>query len=493
MGVVCIQFSSNTKAELPVAIDSTIDAHALTAAVGAPYGRAFNGEAFQFDGLTSFAGYQYAAYWAQDVPTNSSDAYHVAVGRRKLPDGPWQTLHLRDSAMRYGLNAKTQKPWDVHNTVSLGVCPADGSIHLAYDHHNHPLRYRVSPAGAATRPEKTDWNRDLFAAETSQLHKGTDVKLVCYPAFTRTPGGNLLLTMRRGQSGDGAWWVYRYDGKTRAWDNGHQYDDGRNATYHGGKVPSHERCAYPNGWTFGPGGTLHMTYVYRENFGKGKGGNGSNHDIHYAWSPDEGRTWKNDAGQTVGDIDGDGKAAAKQFSLASPGMKIVSLDQYSSLMNEQTQGVDSAGRTHVIAWHLDPAKATPPAKTWKPSQCSYFHYWRAAAGDWRHAVLPGTVGSRPRIVVDAKDDLYAVYTTKKGGNDDALYFDAGGLVIVRATAATEWKDWTIVATHPGPFLGEPMIDVPRFADDGVLSVMVQNTPTADGQATPLRVLDYRVR
>jgi hypothetical protein len=24
---------------------------------------------------------------------------------------------------------------DGHNTVQMGICPADGTVHLAYDHH----------------------------------------------------------------------------------------------------------------------------------------------------------------------------------------------------------------------------------------------------------------------------------------------------------------------------------------------------------------------
>ena len=480
-------------AQTPDMVSSTVDSNGLTAAVGAPYGRAFNGESFQSDGLTSFNGYQYAAYWAQDAKPSGPDSYYISVARRKLPDGPWQTVALRDSTMRNGLNGKTKKPWDVHDVVSLGICPGDGTIHISYDHHNHPLRYRVSPPGAASTPQKTDWKPSLFGAEINKLDGTHPVTTVCYPAFTRTPRGDMLLTMRRGQSGDGAWWLYRYDAKTHAWDNGHQYDDGRNATYDGGKVPSHERCAYPNGWTFGPDGSLQLTYVYRENFGKDKGGSGSNHDIYYAASPDEGRTWKNDAGQIVSSIDGDGKTAPKQFSLATPGMRVVELSQYDSLMNEQTQAVDSAGRLHMMMWHLDPAKAHPPAKTWALDQCSYFHYWRAAAGDWRKTMIAGPVGTRARIAFDAKDDVYAVYATPRDPDNQGLYFDRGKLTVARATAAAEWKDWTVIAHNDGPFLGEPMIDVPRLKADGVLSILIQDSPTADGQATALRVFDLKTK
>lgn len=472
--------------------DSVIDSQGMTGPVGATYGRAFNGASFVFDGLTSFAGYQYAAYWAQDDAVASPEKYHVGVGRRKLPDGPWETIRLRDSAMKNGLGANG-KPSDAHNTISLGIAPGDGTIHIAYDHHNHALRYRVTAPGVATKPEQAKWSPDVFEAERSTLDTDKPLTVVCYPSFTRTPDGGLLLTMRRGQSGDGAWWMYPYDANAHAWRAGHQYDDGRNAVYDATTPPSAERCAYPNGWTFGPDGTLHVSYVYRENFGEGRGGNGTNHDIYYVQSPDGGRTWKSTAGDVVSSIDGraGGEAVPKQFSLTSPGLRVVALDQNSSLMNQQTQAVDARGGFHMLMWHRDPAKVSPPFKLWEPEESSYFHYWRSPDGKWTTNVLPGTAGARARLGFDGADNLYAVYTVPKvRAPGRGLRFEDGQLTIARATAARQWSDWTIIRTLPGPYLGEPMIDVPRLREGNVLSVFVQDSPTADEQTTALRVLDF---
>lgn len=483
--------------EIPMK-ESIIDAGGLIGPVGATYGRSFNGASFVFDGLTSFGGYQYTAYWAQDDAVAGPEKYYVGVGRRRLPDGPWETIRLRDSTMKYALN-KAGQPSDGHNAVSLGIAPGDGTIHIAYDHHNHPLRYRVTKPGAATKPEQAKWSPELFLPERSTLDTDKPVTVVCYPSFVRKPDGGLLLVMRRGQSGDGAWWMYAYDPKSQRWGAGHQYDDGRNAVYEATTPPSKERCAYPNGWTFGPDGTLHLSYVYRENFGKGRGGNGTNHDIYYAQSPDGGRTWKNTAGDVVSSIDGktDGgqtvgdRAVPKQFSLASPGLRVVELDQTSSLMNQQTQAVDSKGGFHMLMWHRDPAKAKPPVKTWELEESSYFHYWRSPAGEWKTAILPGRVGMRPRLGFDAADDLYAVYVVPKTPVlADRIRFEDGQLVVARATAAGQWSDWTILTTLPGPYLGEPMIDVPRLRDHSVLTVFAQDYPTADVPSTPVRALDF---
>jgi hypothetical protein len=49
-----------------------------------------NGESFQQDGLTSYNGWEYTAYW--------DSSGHVNVSRRPLPSGSWQNVVLTDYA-----------------------------------------------------------------------------------------------------------------------------------------------------------------------------------------------------------------------------------------------------------------------------------------------------------------------------------------------------------------------------------------------------------
>jgi len=72
------------------------------------------------------------------------------------------------------------------------------------------------------------------------------------------------------------------------------------------------------------------------------------------------------------------------------------------------------------------------------------------------------------------------------------YITSGNLVIQAATAATQWTDWQIIHTEIGPFLNEMLADPYRF-QQGVLSVMVQNSPSTIGASTPLRVLDFQLQ
>ena len=84
-----------------------------------------NGNAFQQDAITSLNGWQYAAYYSYPVDGPKEPLY-IHVSRRKLPRGPWDTLSFGDYP---------QITDDGHNTVQLGICPGDGTIHLSYDHH----------------------------------------------------------------------------------------------------------------------------------------------------------------------------------------------------------------------------------------------------------------------------------------------------------------------------------------------------------------------
>lgn len=72
------------------------------------------------------AGWRYVPYYDANR--------HVCLARRKLRDSSWQFIRFEDYVLNHD---------DVHNTISVGICPKDGTIHLSFDHHNHPLYYRA--------------------------------------------------------------------------------------------------------------------------------------------------------------------------------------------------------------------------------------------------------------------------------------------------------------------------------------------------------------
>jgi len=438
--------------------DSVVDPKALT--IKGNFGRSINGLSFQQHALVTHKQHQYVGYY--------SAARRVCLARRKLPAGKWEIIRFGD------YNFKSN---DSHNTISIGICPNDGTIHMAFDHHGHPLHYRRSNKGAAINPQAVKWNASLFGPITSELEKGKPIRLT-YPRFIQTPRGDLQFCYRRGGSGNGDRMLVDYDPKTGTWTNTVQIDSGKGA-FADDMGRSRSRCSYPNGYDYGPGGKLHATWVWRES------SQGANHDLMYACSADRGKTWLNS----------DRKKISGPPSVTSPGVKVVDIGRKYGLMNTHGQAVDSRGRIHVVMWHctdesLKASGSKPGEKRWGPPAARRnHHYWRDLKGVWRRAELPGVAGTRPKIFIDAEDNAYVIYTNSWSRG---IFSTRGSIIIAAATAKSGWKDWKTVHAEKGPFGNEAALDFYRWRREGILSVMAQGSPKEAHQATALRILDFKV-
>lgn len=286
---------------------------------------------------------------------------------------------------------------------------------------------------------------------------------------------------------------------------------GRNGSYSDSLGSSSVRNGYLNGpILYGPDGTLHVTWCWRETAG------GANHDILYAYSKDGGFTWYNndpaaglrigtgpaplqtilgltwtkDGLQVVGDT-----TAGQEITVDSEGVRVVELDRYYGLMNQQAQAVDHEGRIHTVMFHCTPESYSGYSySTWGPEGARrYYHYWRDVQGNWYRNELPDYVGSRPKLFIRSNGDAFVIYQSRQSVDlySTDIYFLDGDLTIQAATAAGSWTDWQVIYVEPGEFLSEALADPYRF-EDGVLSVMMQESPASEGQSTALRVLDYQL-
>src|SRR5690606_11124828 len=80
----------------------------------------------------------------------------------------------------------------------------EGYLHIAWDHHNTPLKYcRSSEA----------WSFEFAVMNMT----GTDESKVSYPEFFKLNNGNLLFLYRSGQSGKGKLVVNEYNVKEQTW------------------------------------------------------------------------------------------------------------------------------------------------------------------------------------------------------------------------------------------------------------------------------------
>jgi hypothetical protein len=383
-----------------------------------------NGESFQQDGIVTFNGWQYSAFWDQSG--------YVNLSRRQLPSGAWANLRLTDY-----VTSST----DSHNTISIGIAPSDGTIHLAFDTHSSQFRYRKSIAGLASAPGSAVWSTSSFGTVQTKL-TSTSMDVVTYPQFFAHPDGTLQLAIRTGYSGTGDEVLYEY--KSSAWSYIGEFIDGTTA----GNNAYLFGIEYDN---FDPAAPLlHVTWTVRETSNAS-----TNHDIFYAYSKDKGRTWRNNAGTVI--------ATTGSTPLASnaAGLKVWGIGQNRGLINQESQVVDAAGIVHVLASHLPAASADNSDFTAARETAVLVHYWRDKASKvWHQTYTPFLERSaRGDIAVDAKDNLYVVSgdsSTRK-------------LHIQTASKASGWTDWVIRYTSSAIYYSDPLIDHQRLKSSNTLS------------------------
>ena len=402
------------------------------------YGGYLNGESFQQDGIITHEGYQYAAFWN----TNR----RVVLARRALPTGEWQKFEFTDYA-----NTES----DAHNTISLGICPQDGTLHLAFDHHDSPLHYRRSSAGVVSEPTTETWDATSFGKVASSLG-GVAVTSVTYPRFVTEPGGNkLLLSARIGASGSGDEYLWEYDAGTQAWTSIGKYVDGIRDNIN----------AYLHGLTYTRGGSrLHAAWCWRETPDAS-----TNHDLLYMYSDDHGRTWQNSAGAAVSG----GNLVAH---LRSTGLKAFTIAQNRGLINQEHLTVDALGRVHVLLSHMPDSAGDESNFETARGRSQFFHYYRDAAGAWRKNALGLNViaNFRGKLAVAASNNVYAILPD---------------LRLAGASASAAYADWKLLDMQDsGRFFSDPLIDSARLENEDKLTVLFPQKRSPN-----IYALDYTLR
>lgn len=404
-------------------------------------GHRINVNSFQQDALLSFAGFQYAA-WYEDSDHGSSTRW-IYLGRRKLPEGQWQKFLFQDYE---------QTRDDGHNTISLGIS-GDGVIHLAYDLHNMDLNYRRSNTAVALEPELVQWKPDLFTSNLNTLSSRWPKSMferMTYPRFLRLDCGDLLFEFRLGRSGLGDDHLWRYHAEQAEWS-----PVGPNSGLY---LKGIENNAYINGIDSSQG-RLYVSWTYRKFVEDGgpsevssqAGPNGpeNNYDLMFAYSDDEGVSWK----------DANDNPLAMPILPSTPGIVAFHIPPDSGILNQEGQTVDRDGTFHVIN-----RETTDGTGRW-------YHYWlknkfwhRAAI---RHPTLdtPQLVGNRAKLLVDRDNNLYALLP----GNTNTIF------TILRASIEDGYASWSVVF-HKPCFDGEPLFDRSRLSNENVASI-IQRTST----------------
>ncbi|MFJ8826026.1 BNR repeat-containing protein [Streptomyces sp. NPDC102467] len=432
--------------------DTQLDAQAL---YFISYDGLVNNNSFQKSGLLTYRGHQYAAWYTADRT--------AVLARRRLPHGPWQTLRLPHQ-LRYD---------DSHNVISLGVSPLDGRLHVLMDAHSDAFFYLKSARGLVSNPGRFSWSAAHFGPVQNTLDGTPLTDKFTYPQFLATPEGRLQLLYRTGVSGNGQAALAEYDGS--AWRNLGEWSDaaGRYTSEHGGSTA---RSMYVNGFDYGPDRSLHVFFTWREQNASVMCSPGglSNHEMAYVSSADRGRTWRDVSGARVG-VTG----TADRVAVTDTGTVVEAIGPDHSLMNQESQAVDSAGRPHAL-WSYVPGRfgqCTTSYAADRVANARTFHMYLDSAGSWHKTEIPEAPHStqRSRLAFDRHDNAYAIMPRAK---------------IVGASAASGWTDWRVL--YDGADLnayGEVLIDELRLKADGTLSVLYQQASTGT-TPSPIRVADF---
>ncbi|MGC4093103.1 MAG: BNR-4 repeat-containing protein [Polyangiaceae bacterium] len=403
------------------------------------YGGYLNGESFQEEGVLTHKGYQYYAFWN----TNR----HVVMARRALPSGAWEKFEFTDY---------TNTADDAHNTISLGVCAGDGTLHLSFDHHVSDLHYRRSSVGFLNQTAPV-WAASSFGAVTKALVGTTAVTQVTYPRFVSEPGGGkLLFGARIGSSGSGDEYLWEYDASKGTWSSLGKYIDGIVNNIN----------AYPHGLSYTRNGSrLHVSWCWRETPDAN-----TNHDLLYAYSDDHGRTWKNNAGADIG------TTGSSFMNLSSTGLSVWAIKQNRGLINQEHMAVDSLGRVHVLLSHMPDAQADDANFDSSRTKSQFFDYWRDSNGSWKRVALglPVVANFRGKLAIAASNNVYAVLPD---------------LRIAAASAASNFASFTLLdSADAGRFFSDPLIDSTRLLTEDKLTVVYPQKSSPNVYA-----LDYTVR
>lgn len=247
---------------------------------------------FRSDAVTSFQNYQFTAYYDPEG--------HVVLAKRKLSEENWQI-----SVTQYTGNVK-----DAHNSISLAV-DGEGFLHLSWDQHNTRLRYAKS-----LKPLSLELDEEMSMT-------GMEEERVTYPEFHNLPNGNLLFFYRSGESGRGNMVINLYDVKTSTWTQvQNNLLDGKNTS------SAYWQAAVDRN------GSIYLSWVWRETWDVK-----TNHDMCYAVSHDNGKTWEKSSGEKY------------VLPITQERAEVVwEIPQNSSLINQTSMTVDEEGNPYIATY-----------------------------------------------------------------------------------------------------------------------------------------------
>jgi hypothetical protein len=373
---------------------------------------------FRTNSLVTHDNTQYIAFYDGDS--------NVVLGKRQVGTDDWEL-----KTTPYKGQAK-----DAHNTISIGV-DGKGYLHMVWDLHNQKIRYVKS-----TAPGSLELTSELPMT-------GQDELRATYPQFYNLPGGDLLFLYRDGGSGNGNAMLNRYDVETGKWQS----------VQHPLVAGGGQRNAYLNTLAVDSKGGIHLSWVWRDTPDVA-----TNHDICYAYSPDEGVTWRKSTGETY---DLPITIANAEVAFAVP--------RNSELINQTSMTVDSKDRPLIATYWRDQDSEVPQfqlvshdGEKWSANQVGErTEPFRLSGGGTKKIPI-----SRPLIIAGKDNDTYVIFRDEERGNGISM-------AISRDAAHADWKTIDLVKSPVGSW--EPSYDSTLWHQKGELNLFMQKVGQGDAE------------
>lgn len=387
--------------------------------IGAGWARSsVNAVVFRQSPIVTHEESQFAAYYDAEG--------RMVLARRTLGDSTWETRVTRHRG-----NVR-----DAHNAISLGV-DGDGYLHVSWDHHGQPLNYARSVEAGALELGDPEPQTGLLESQ------------VTYPGFYHLPDGDLLFLYRDGGSGDGDVLLNRYLVRERRWvPVQHPLIEGEG-----------ERNAYVNRLVVDDDGVWHISWTWRESPDVA-----SNHDVLYARSSDEGRSWERSDGQRY------------TLPITAAGAEVAwPVPQGSELINQTSMAVDSWGRPSVATYWRAEGEEVPQFRlVWREEGG-----WRTAAIGERTLAFRLSGGgtkripiSRPQVVAGRDGALHVIFRDE----------ERGGGVSIATSRSRDRDDWSIRDVWSESVgLWEPAYDPTLWRREQRLHLLHQFVGQGDGE------------
>jgi hypothetical protein len=378
-----------------------------------------NAVIFRTNSVVTYGRSQYTAYY--------DDSARVVLAKRTIGSDGWTVK----------TTSYTNDVTDAHNAIAIAV-DGRGVLHVAWAEHNKPLHYSRGVAPGSL---------ELGAVQSMT---GQHEERVTYPQFYALPGGDLLFVYRDGRSGSGDTMLNRFVVERGEWHPvAHPLITGEGA-----------RNAYVNSMAIDKSGGWHVSWVWRESPDVA-----SNHDIMYAFSPDEGRTWRRS----------DRSAYALPITASSAEIAWP-VPQSHELINQTSMTVDAAGHPIIATyWRADGSEVPQFQLVWHDGS-----RWRASQINARTQPFRLSGGgtkripvSRPLVIAGEGGAVHVVFRDEERGS---------GIWVATSTdrAHAVWRMRSVWHSPVGQW--EPTFDAVAWRRDQILYLFVQRVGQGDGES-----------